>query len=323
MGLSLGRLDQVLYPFYRKDIDEGRLTVDKAVELVCYLWLKIGDHVPTMNEPGEQLFGGTGSNQAITIGGVDVNGEDAVNDLTYVMLKATELMRLRDPNLNARYHIEKNSDEYLKRISDVNIKTGATPAIHNDKAVIKALILKGDSEEQARDYGVVGCVEPGSNGRTYGHSAAILLNLPSALELAMFNGKHRHTGTKEISPKTGDPAMFASFDDFWDAFEKQTRWLIDRATILNNQFGRTHQDIYPTPILSAFFEGPMEKGKDLIQGGATINSSGATIIGLADVVDSLSAIQKWVFTEKAISFPELLKALQKNFDGEKSRCVNC
>lgn len=317
VGLSLGRLDQVLYPFYRKDIDEGKLTVDKAVELVCYLWLKIGDHVPTMNEPGEQLFGGTGSNQAITVGGVDINGEDAVNDLTYVMLKATELMRLRDPNLNARYHIEKNSDEYLKRISDVNIKTGATPAIHNDVAVIKALMFKGDSAEQARDYGVVGCVEPGSNGRTYGHSAAILLNLPSALELTMFNGKHRHTGTKEISPKTGDPATFASFDDFWDAFEKQTRWLVDRATVLNNQFGRTHQDIYPTPILSAFFEGPMEKGKDLIQGGATINSSGATIIGLADVVDSLSAIQKWVFTEKAISFPELLKALQKNFDGEE------
>lgn len=316
VGLSLGRLDQILYPFYRKDIDDKSLEVSEAVELVCHLWLKIGDHVPTMPETGEQLFGGTGSNQAITIGGVDANGEDAVNDLTYVILKATELMRLRDPNLNARYHPEKNSDAYLKRLSDVNIETGATPAIHNDKAVIKALVSKGDSIEQARDYGIIGCVEPGSNGRSYGHSAAILLNLASALELAMFNGKHRHTGAKEISPKTGNPATFSSFDEFWDAFEKQSKWLIDRATILNNQFGRTHQDFYPTPILSAFFEGPMTKGKDLIQGGATINSSGATIIGLADVVDSLSAIRKWVFTEKAISFPELLEAIQKNFKDE-------
>ena len=112
VGLSLGRLDQLLYPFYREDVEHDRLTPEKAVELLCYLWLKIGDHVPTMTETGEQLFGGTGSNQAVTIGGVDANGEDAVNDVTYLILKATELMQLRDPNLNARYHPSKNSDEY-------------------------------------------------------------------------------------------------------------------------------------------------------------------------------------------------------------------
>ncbi len=313
VGLSLGRLDQLLYPFYREDVEHDRLTPEKAVELLCYLWLKIGDHVPTMTETGEQLFGGTGSNQAVTIGGVDANGEDAVNDVTYLILKATELMQLRDPNLNARYHPSKNSDEYLKRISEVNIITRCTPAIHNDRAVIKALISKGNSEEQARDYGIVGCVEPVSEGRTYGHPAAILVNLVSALELALFNGKHRYTGQKDISPKTGDPATFASFDVFWAAFETQTRWLIDRATILNDKFGKTHQDFYPTPILSAFFEGPMDKGMDLIRGGATINSSGAAMIGFADVVDSLSAINKWVFNKEYMSFSKLLGALHNDF----------
>lgn len=317
VGLSLGRLDQLLYPFYREDVEHKRLTPGKAVELLSHLWLKIGDHVPTMTETGEQLFGGTGSNQAVTIGGVDVNGEDAVNDVTYLILKATELMLLRDPNLNARYHPAKNSDKYINRISEVNITTHATPAIHNDRAVIKALISKGNSEEQARDYGIVGCVEPVSAGRTYGHPAAILVNLVSGLELAMFNGKHRYTGDKEISPKTGDPATFASFDDFWAAFETQTRWLIDRATILNDKFGKTHQDFYPTPILSAFFEGPMDKGKDLIRGGATINSSGAAIIGLADVVDSLSAINKWVFNKEYMSFSKLLGALHNDFVGDE------
>jgi formate C-acetyltransferase len=316
VGLSLGRLDQVLYELYRQDIENKTIGIQDAIELVSCLWLKIGDHVPTIPDAGEQLFGGTGSNQAITIGGIDKNGEDAVNDLTYVMLRATELMKLRDPNLNARYYSGVNSADYLRRLCEVNIETGATPALHNDKAVIKALTSKGETIEQARDYGVIGCVEPGSNGRSYGSSSAILLNLTSALELALFNGRHRHTGMDlPISKESGDPTTFTTFEEFKVVFEMQTRWLVEQTTTLNNILGRIHQDFYPTPILSALFEGPMEKGKDLIQGGAIINSSGVTIIGLADVADSLSAIQKVVFEERAISFADLLNALEKNFEG--------
>ncbi|MBI5892813.1 MAG: hypothetical protein HZB79_04030 [Deltaproteobacteria bacterium] len=316
VGLSLGRLDQILYNLYRKDIDNKVITINDAIELISCLWLKIGDHVPAMPDAGEQLFGGTGSNQAITIGGVDKDGRDAVNDLTYVMLRATELMKLRDPNLNARYYSGINSKEYLKRLCEANVNTGATPALHNDKAVIKALTSKGDSLEHARDYGVIGCVEPGSNGRSYGATGAILFNLTSVLELTLFNGRHRHTGMDAlISKETGDHNAFKIFDEFKNAFAEQTRWLVEKAANLNNIFGRIHQDFYPTPILSVLFEGPMEKGKDVIQGGALINSSGATIIGLADVADSLSAIQKLVFEEKTVSFRELLDALNKNFEG--------
>jgi pyruvate formate-lyase/glycerol dehydratase family glycyl radical enzyme len=318
IGLSLGRLDQVLYDLYRRDIDNGTIDVNDAIELICCLWLKIGDHVPTMPDAGEQLFGGTGSNQAITIGGVDKNGNDAVNDLTYVMLRATELIKLRDPNPNARYYPGINSRDYLRQLCAVNIKTGAIPAIHNDKAVIKSLTSKGETIEQARDYGVIGCVEPGSNGRFYGHSAAILLNLTSALELALFNGRHRHTGPDVvISKETGDPTTFTRFEEFKAAFEQQTRWLVEQTTNLNNILGRVHQDFYPTPILSTLFEGPMDKGKDLIQGGALINSSGAAIIGLADVADSLSAIQRVVFEEK-MPFADLLDALGKDFEGHEA-----
>lgn len=314
VGLSLGRLDQVLFDLYRKDVSSGKLTADQAVELLSCLWLKIGDHVPCIPEAGEQLFGGTGSNQAITIGGVDKEGRDAVNDLTYVMLRATELMRLRDPNLNARYYPGINSKEYLKRLCDVNVTTGATPAIHNDRAVISALMSKGETLEQARDYGVIGCVEPNSAGRTYGHTGAILLNLTSVLELALYNGRHRHTGMDlRISPPTGELADFKTFDEFTAAFGKQLNWLIGHAVNLNNIFGKIHQDFYPTPILSALFEGPMEKGMDVIQGGAALNSSGATIIGLADVADSLSAIKKIVFDEKKKTFPELISAVDNNF----------
>ncbi|MEI7448884.1 MAG: pyruvate formate lyase family protein [Desulfomonile sp.] len=318
IGLSLGRLDQLLYPFYKEEIknlnQKDRLKFDQnAVKLLCYFWLKIGDHVPTMLEAGEQLFGGTGSNQAVTIGGVDINGKDAVNDVTYLILRAAQLMQLRDPNLAARYHPEVNSQDYLKILVESNILTRAIPAIHNDKAVIKALTSKGDPEEFANDYGIVGCVEPTSAGRTFGHCAAIILNLASALELALFNGKHRHTHSVQVSPKTGNPVEF-KFDQFFTAFKQQTSWLIDRSSTLNDHLGRTHQDFYPTPILSAFIKGPMDKGMDVTQGGADINSSGAAIVGLADVVDSISAIKKWVFDEKIITFSSLLDAIQADFN---------
>lgn len=317
IGLSLGRLDQVLYDLYRQD----DIHIQDAIELICCLWLKIGDHVPMVPDVAEQLVGGTGSNQAITIGGVKAADgetvEDAVNELTYVMLRATELMMLRDPNLNARYYPGVNKPEYLRRLCEANIVTGATPAIHNDKAVIEALKAKGDTTKEARDYGVIGCVEPGSNGRFYGHSASILLNLTSALELALFNGRHRHIGLdkKPISIETGGPTDFETFANFKEAFKKQTRWLIEKATKLNNFFGDVHKDFYPTPILSAFFEGPMDKGKDLIEGGAVINSSGVAIIGLADVADSLSAIENVVFKEEVVCFPNLLDALENDFKG--------
>jgi pyruvate formate-lyase/glycerol dehydratase family glycyl radical enzyme len=327
VALSLGRLDQVLYDLYRDDIMHKRLDVQGALELICSLWLKIGDHVPFIPDVAEQLFGGTGSNQAITLGGVDKDGKDAVNDLTYLMLRATELMKLRDPNLNARYFPGVNSRDYLRQLCEVNLNTGATPAIHNDRAVVEALKGHGDNEEQARDYGIIGCVEPGSNGRSYGASAAILLNLTSALELALFNGRHRHTGIDETSPRiglpTGDPRnpdTFKEFEDFRAAFEAQTRFLVEQSTGLNNLFGQVHQRFYPTPILSAFFEGPMKNGKDLIEGGAEINSSGVTIIGLADVADSLSAIQKVVFDEGKKdpgSFAKLLDALEDNFENDE------
>jgi formate C-acetyltransferase len=318
-GLSLGRLDQVLYDAYRRDIESGALTVERAIELLCCLWLKIGDHVPAIPAAGEQLFGGTGSNQAITIGGVDKAGQDAVNDLTFVILRAIELMQLRDPNLNARYYPGVNSKDYLRRLCEVNIETRATPALHNDRAVIKALTAQGETIEQARDYGVIGCVEPGSNGRSYGHSGAILLNLTSALELTLYNGRHRHTGMDlVISKETGDPCQFGSFENFKRAFESQVHWLVEQCTTLNNIFGRIHQEFYPTPILSALFEGPMEKGKDVVAGGAVINSSGAAIIGLADVADSLSAIQKHVFEQKTVSMAELLSAIDNDFAGHEA-----
>jgi formate C-acetyltransferase len=318
MAMSPGRLDQILYEYYRKDIDKGILTVKKAMELVGCLWLKLNDNANLVPETAEELFGGAGTVPAVTVGGVDENGEDAVNDLTYIMLRVTELLKTRDPSLNARYHYEKNAEEYRDRVAEVIVNTKAVPAIHNDVVDIKVLENQGTKLEHARDYAIIGCVELGVSGRSYDASSSIILNLVSGLELALNNGKRPVTGDEQIGPQTGDPSQFKSFVEFREAFENQLRWLMGKGIELNEYFGHTYQEILPSPLLSAFFEGPMEQGKDLISGGALYNSSGATHVGFADTVDSLNAIEKAVFIDKKCTFAELMKALEANFkDHEK------
>ncbi len=315
MAMSPGRLDQVLYKYYKEDIDKGALTVKEAMELVGCLWLKLNDNTNLVPETAEELWGGAGTVPAVTVGGVDENGEDAVNDLTYIMLRVTELLKTRDPSLNARYHYEKNSKEYRNRVAGVIVNTKAVPAFLNDVVNVEVLRNQGTDLKHARDYAVIGCVELGVPGRSYDASSAIMLNLVSVLELALNNGKRPVTGDEQIGPVTGDPSHFDSFEQFWGAFKSHFVWLAGKAIELNEYFGRVYQEILPSPLLSAFFEGPMEEGYDLIFGGAIYNSSGATHIGFADTVDSLNAIKQAVFIDKKYSFAEIKKALEANFEG--------
>ena len=315
MAMSPGRLDQVLYKYYKEDIDKGALTVKEAMELVGCLWLKLNDNTNLVPETAEELWGGAGTVPAVTVGGVDENGEDAVNDLTYIMLRVTELLKTRDPSLNARYHYEKNSKEYRNRVAGVIVNTKAVPAFLNDVVNVEVLRNQGTDLKHARDYAVIGCVELGVPGRSYDASSAIMLNLVSVLELALNNGKRPVTGDEQIGPVTGDPSHFDSFEQFWGAFKSHFVWLAGKAIELNEYFGRVYQEILPSPLLSAFFEGPMEEGNDLIFGGAIYNSSGATHIGFADTVDSLNAIKQAVFIDKKYSFAEIKKALEANFEG--------
>lgn len=317
MAISPGRLDQVLYPYYKKDIEENRLTVKKAMEIVSCLWIKIGDNVDLVPQVSEELFGGAGTAPAVTVGGVDKEGRDAVNDLTYIMLRVTELLKMREPNMNARYYPGINTVEYRNRVSSVIASTKAVPAFYNDIDNIKTLVNQGLSEEHARDYAVIGCVELASNGRSYDSSSSVILNLTAALEMALYNGKRYYTGEEQFGPKTGEPADMKSFDEFEKAFKTQTRWLIDQAVSLNEKMAVIHQKMLPTPILSALFEGPMAKGKDLVFGGAVYNSSGVTHVGFADVTDSLNAVKKAVFEDHICTFQELIAAVRSNFDGKE------
>lgn len=313
MAISPGRLDQILYEYYENDVKDGKITIKEALELIGCLWLKLGDNVNMVPDVTEKLFGGAGTAPAVTLGGINRDGEDAVNDLTYLMLKVTEMLKIRDPNLNARYYPEVNSKEYRNRVCEVISSTKAVPAFHNDIENIKTLMNQGVSLEDARDFAVIGCVELAESGRGYQASSSIILNLVTPFLMTLYNGQIPIIGEEVLGPKTGNPEEFKDFDEFFTAYKKQLAYVISRAVELNELLGKTHQEILPTPLLSAFMEGPMEKGMDLIFGGAKYNSSGATHIGFADTVDSLCAIWDIIYYRGKYSMKEMLDALKTDF----------
>ena len=318
MAMSPGRLDQILYKFYVKDKQDGKISDQEAIELIGCLWLKLNDNTNLVPEASEKLFGGAGTVPAVTLGGVNQEGKDAVNDLTYIMLKVTELLKIRDPNVNARYNYNVNDKTYRHRVAEVIVNTEAVPAMYNDIASFETLKKQSYTDEHAHDMAVIGCVELASGGRSYDASSSIILNLASVLELTLYNGKHPTSGNEQIGPETGNPEQFKTFEEFWEAIKTQARWLIGQAIELNEYFGHVYQERQFSSILSSFFEGPLDKGQDLIFGSAIYNSSGATHIAFADVVDSLTAIEKAVFIEKKCSFGELLLALKHDFKGHET-----
>jgi pyruvate formate-lyase/glycerol dehydratase family glycyl radical enzyme len=319
-GMSIGRLDQWLQPYFKKDIeklktaDEKEEYIKHAIEITGCFVIRLSDHVPLLPDIANYLFGGASSTQAITVGGISPGGDDAVNDMTYIILKVTEMFPIRDANLNARFHHEINSDTYLKRLCDVNIVTSATPIMQSDKAVIESLKQHGYPEEDINDWAATGCVEPTLQGQNFSHTATILLNMVASMEMALNNGTHPLMHWN-VGPETGsiEHDDFKTFEDFFNAWAIQQKFLIDQAVNLNNLYGEAHQKYRPTPLLSSLIDGCIDSGKDVLKGGAKYNSGGTSNIGLTDVTDSLLAIKQLVFDEKKVTFQELKKAIDTDF----------
>jgi formate C-acetyltransferase len=322
-GFSLGRLDQWLQPYFTADMEkltdekEKQKYIKHAIELIGCFYMRSTDHLPLIPDIGNYLFGGSSSDQAITLGGVTPSGEDAVNDMTYIFLKVTEMLSIRDPNVNARYNKEKNSATYLKRLCEVNLNTTATPSIHNDEAVMASLADFNYPVEHLRDWSATGCVEPTLSGRHIGHTNCMMFNMVAALEMALNNGRHPLMRW-DLGPKTGDikAGDFKDYESFFNAFAKQLRFLADQTCEYNNFLGEAHQAIRPTPFISALIEGPLKSGRDVTKGGVLYNSSGTACIGLTDITDSLMVIKKLVFEEKKVSFNELRNAINTNFKND-------
>jgi formate C-acetyltransferase len=307
-----GRLDQHLNPFYKKDIANGIMTKDDAYELLQAFWVKFN------NQPAPPKVGVTAEESNtytdfcnINIGGLKEDGSDGVNEISYVLLDVIEEMRIVQPSSNVQIS-KKTPDKFLKRALKI-IKTGfGQPSVFNTDAIIHELTRQGKSMIDARNGGASGCVESGA----FGKEAYILtgyFNLVKILEITLHNGFDPLT-KKQVGLKTGEPTTFKTFDDFFEAYTKQVKHFVD-IKIKGNQIIERIWAQNPAPFLSILIDDCIKKGKDYNDGGAKYNTSYIQIVGMGSITDCLTSLKYNLFDKKIISMEDMLKALDKNFEG--------
>jgi formate C-acetyltransferase len=307
-----GRLDQHLYPFYSKEIENGTLTKEQAKELLQVFWVKFN------NQPAPPKVGVTAEESntytdfcLINLGGVEKDGSNAVNELSYILLDVIEEMRILQPSSMVQIS-HKTPDDFLKRALEI-VKTGfGQPSIFNTDMIIAEMIRAGKNIEDARDGGTSGCVETGA----FGKEAYILtgyFNLVKVLEITLNNGVDPKTG-KEIGPKTGEPTSFKTFDELFDAFSKQVNHFVDIKIEGNNIIEKLWATHLPAPFLSIIIDDCIKKGVDYNAGGARYNTNYIQGVGLGSITDNLVSIKYNVFDEKKCSMEELLNATKTNFE---------
>jgi formate C-acetyltransferase len=322
-SFSPGRIDQYLYPYFDKDLKKGTIDLNFAIELLDALFLKFNQIVYMRNAHSAKFFAGFPIGFNCTIGGQTINGEDATNQLSYLILKAQDHMRLPQPNITARVH--KNSPgEYLNECSRViGLGTGM-PQIANDESIVPSLINAGISSSDSKDYVLVGCVELSTQGNYLGWSDAAMFNLVKVLELTLNDGKCLISG-EQIGLNTGYLHNYADFDDLESAFQKQIDFFVGKMILACEVVEKSHQDHLPSPFLSAVMDDCLERGIDVTAGGATYNFSGIQAIQVANIADCLAVLKKLVFDDQLVEKDALLDALQHNFKGNeplRQRCIN-
>ncbi len=310
-AISMGRIDQYLFPFYEHDVKMGVLDPTLARELVECLWIKIHDNVPVFDSMVNMYFGGLLTTQNLTIGGINERGEDATNELTHIMLDATRNVALPLPNVHVRVH--RNTPLSLWQHLAQVIATGVNNvAIFNDDVGIRALVRKGIPLAEARNYATVGCVELAPFGTSMTSSDAALFNLGLCMELALNNGKCDSLGQK-IGLQTGNPDDFKSMDDVIKAFQAQVAYFVQLMAAGCNAFETCNKVLKPTPFLSLCVDDCFGAGRDITLGSARYNFTGVQGVGMAEVADSLTAIDQLVFQQKKVTLLAFLEAMRKDF----------
>lgn len=317
-GASLGRMDQYLYPIYKRDLERGSLRREEAAELLAAFWIKMAstERIP----PAYVKTSGAGYVQTrVMLGGVNRDGADASNELTYLILHVAGQMNMNIP-LYFRWHPGVDRELMMKAVW-TNIKVGSEPAFHNDEQIIPGLVADGSSIEDARDYVLRGCSHPFPYGSAYG-SVQMFINGAKILELVMYDGYDPQTGN-HIGTSTGDPRRFNDIEDWIEAYLKQWEFFYDIVIKGYNIGEITQMGIYSQPFASALTPGCIKKGLDVHQGGCRYNQFTGDIMNkvYADVVDSLVAIDELIYKEKKITIEELLEACTKNFEGERGEHI--
>ncbi len=315
-AMSPGHLDQHLYPFYEKDLAANVLDRERAKELIECLWIKFNNHPAPPKVGITALESGTYNDFTnINIGGLKVDGSDGVNEVSYIMLEAVDELHLLQPGSNVQIS-HKTPNRFLKAAARVIRKGYGYPSVFNTDEVIMEQIRTGKTLEDAREGGCSGCIETGA----FGKEAYILtgyLNVPKILELALNNGTDPLSG-QSVGLQTGNPKAFKHFDDLYDAFVRQLRYIVDLKITINNYIERMYATYAPAPFLSVVIADCIANGKDYYNGGPRYNTNYIQCCGIGTVTDSLSAIQKHVFETKTVLMDDLLAALQDNFSGQEA-----
>ena len=313
-GVSPGRVDQYLYPYYKADVEAGRLSPRQAKEWLQCLWIKHNYAYDFQGWVGTNQGINSSFGQLITLGGIDKNWEDASNELTYLMLDVIQEINLLEPKPNVRLHA-KTPDRLLDRVVGMIADTQGSPFLLNfDENAIEGLRWEGLPEEELWDYAPVGCLENTLQGCDRSGTVDVNLNIAKAVELTLHDGKDAATG-EQVGPRTGDPRTFATFDQFFETFKAQLRATLELLIAANNIADTGRARFEPTPYISALVDGCLESGKDVTAGGARYNFITVEGVALATAADSLAAIKKLVYDEGVVTMEKLIQALDANFEG--------
>ncbi len=314
-GLSPGRIDQYLYPYYQADLASGRLDRRQARELLQCLWIKHNYAYDYQGRIGNQGIN-SGFGQLITLGGIKSDGSDASNDLTWLMLDVIEDMNLLEPKPNVRLH-EKTPEDLLRRVAGLVAGAQGSPFLLNfDEAAMRGLAWQGLPQEQLWDYAPVGCLENTLQGCDRSGTVDVNLNLAKAVELTLSGGVDMATG-RRVGPRTGVPNAFPDFACFLAAFKRQLTALLEQLIDCSNQADALRAGLDPTPYVSLLVDGCAESGRDVTAGGAHHNYITVEGIALATAVDSLLAVKHVVFDQQRTSMEELVTAIRANFEGRE------
>ncbi len=314
---SPGRLDYYLYPLLRADLDAGRITSEEAQELIECLWIKMSGMTWLLNENCSQYFAGYMPFANVNVGGTALDGTDATNDLSYMMVRATMDLRLNQPSLSAFIH-QGTPPEFLRHICKlIRLGTGF-PALFNEEVTVQMLRNKGISEDDVKHFIVGGCVEPGVHGRLSQWSDGGHYNFGAAVQFALDNGRNWVDG-RQLGVRTGEPETLTTFEAFKEAVRAQLRLFMQEIAIANLVVQKAHAAYLPKPLSSCLMAGCVESATDIIHGGAQYNAGPAFIgTGIADLADSLAAVKKLVYDERVLTLPQLVDILKRDFAGAEN-----
>lgn len=308
-SISPGRFDQYMYPYYKKDIESGALTRAFAQELMDCIWVKLNDLNKCRDTASAEGFAGYSLFQNLIAGGQNAEGMDVTNDLSFMCIQSSMHVFLPQPSLSVRVW-NGTPHEFLIRAAELTRTGIGLPAYYNDEVIIPSLVSRGLTLQDAREYNIIGCVEPQKAGKTEGWHDAAFFNMCRPLELVFTNGMDAGV---QVGLKTGDVGQMDSFEQFYGAYKAQMEYAIQLLVNADNAIDMAHAERCPLPFLSSMVDDCMKRGKTVQEGGAVYNFTGPQGFGVANMADSLYAVKKLVYEEKKLTMKELKRALATNY----------